>query len=863
MNTILDFIKKQAVGLSITVGSVLIVIFFHRVHLFANLEAQIFDLAFRVRGPLSGLGAKKPIPKDSESFADLNDNGQWDFEEPFNDVGNGSWDEGESFDDKNENGQWDQGENYSDEGNGLWDKGLDVVLIDLDQKSYENVPWSWPYTREVWALVLRNLARAGARVVVFDIQFDAPDRLAEEPALKNIRGELIKEGLRELIPTHGDSVFAEAINEAKAMGTSVVLASKIGYNSLERRSELVLPNDVILSASPETALVDETQDPDGTTRRYYAFNWLPDEPDKWYLTLAMRAAKEFQFFPDNFRLEGDSEQGQILFENIQIPTYGKSATFYINYYGPPSAATSLRLEDQWKTFTSYPLYYVVDVAEVDLRNIEDDSNWMELFMLDSEMYGFAGESPFKNKIALIGVSVEVFHDTKHTPYFSFAGEQKLMPGVEVHANALQTILDQNFISIYGGDMEWSEKSWLYHVFLIACLSLIAYVFLSAMNPLVAGLCIIMELLIFVSVAIGAFTADSLWLTKLLLGRWHTINVPGMGQSTFVPVVAPIFGVFATYIGNVLYRFIVEQKDKRFLKSTFGTYVSPELIDRMYEEHQEPKLGGEAGYHTAFFSDIQSFSAFSEVLEPERMVALMNEYLTEMTDILLARRGTLDKYIGDAIVAFYGAPVPVEDHELLACQTALDMEARLVELRQKWMSEEEWPDIVHDLRHRVGLNSGNMVTGNMGSNMRMNYTMMGDTVNIAARLEASAKQYGVYIQVAENTYEKVKEEFEWRFLDNVRVKGKKRPVTVYELLAEKDNLDEVHSKVVPIFHEGIDYYNNQKWKKAQAAFEEAEKLEDMFSRRPANPSNIYVGRCEFFKDNPPGDDWDGVWTLTAK
>jgi len=187
---------------------------------------------------------------------------------------------------------------------------------------------------------------------------------------------------------------------------------------------------------------------------------------------------------------------------------------------------------------------------------------------------------------------------------------------------------------------------------------------------------------------------------------------------------------------------------------------------MYEEKQEPKLGGDAGIHSAFFSDIQNFSSFSEVMEPENMVRLMNDYLTEMTTILLANQGTLDKYIGDMIVAFYGAPVPVENHEYLACKTALEMDKKLTELREKWTHDPEMPELVYNLRHRVGLNSGPMVTGNIGSEMRMNYTMMGDTVNLASRLEASSKQYGVYIQAAENIYEKVKDQFEWRSLDYV-------------------------------------------------------------------------------------------------
>lgn len=815
MALIIKFFRKHLVGLGLTFASLLIVMVLHRIHIFDYLEFKTIDLAFRIRGPISGWMARNEIPKDS----------------------------------------------------------LSVVLVDVDDESYRLAPWTWPYPRDVWGRVVRNLSRAGAKVIVFDIQFDAPDRQSEY--LKGIRDELYQKGLSELVPSHGDSVFAEAIREVRARGTSVIIASKIVDESTSVPPQnLNLPNDIILSGSPETGLINEYQDIDGYTRQYYVFYWMDHEPDRVYMSIGMKAIQKFLDFPDDIVPEVDSEAGYITWGDIAIPLYGRSPTFLVNYYGPPSG---LRFagEEPWKTFNRYPLSNVIDDMEIDLKEIDEDSDWMEFFMEDSPMYGFLGESPFKDKIVLLGVSVEVFHDTKRTPYFSYKGQQQLTPGVEFHANAIQTALDRNFISVFGREIGMSHKSWKSHMTLITGLSFLAFLFLAFMNPLFAGISIAVEVLVFISIALGTFTMDSWWLLKAMLqnifptswlekmGEWVIIESPGMGESMIVPIVAPLFSVFLTYGSNVLYRFIIEQKDKRFLKSTFGTYVSPELIDQMYDSKQEPKLGGDTGYHTAFFSDIQSFSSFSEVLKPQKMVALMNEYLTEMTEVLLGHRGTLDKYIGDAIVAFYGAPVPVEDHEYQACLTALEMEERLSSLREKWSNDSEWPELVHKMRHRVGLCSGDMVTGNMGSNMRMNYTMMGDTVNIASRLEASAKQYGIYIQVAENTYQSVVDKFEWRFLDNVRVKGKKRPVKVYELLAEKGKLDETHLKVLPIFHEGIEYYNAQKWTKSLKAFNASNKLEDMFPMRPTNPSRVFIERCEYFKENPPGDEWDGVWTLTIK
>ena len=246
-----------------------------------------------------------------------------------------------------------------------------------------------------------------------------------------------------------------------------------------------------------------------------------------------------------------------------------------------------------------------------------------------------------------------------------------------------------------------------------------------------------------------------------------------------------------------------------------------------------------------------------------MVALMYEYLSVMSKVVLDNEGTLDKYIGDAIVAFYGAPAPVENHEVKSCITALEMQRALAGLREKWKNENDWPDIVYSMQHRIGLNSGRMVTGNMGSEMRMNYTMMGDTVNLAARLESSAKQYGVYNFVGENIYESAKDEFIFRFLDFVQVKGKNIPVKVYELVSEKNNADNASINLIRAFEKGLDHYFQKEWDSAIKCFEKADSLEDHFDSRNTTPSSVYINRCTMFKENPPDDDWDGVWAMTSK
>ena len=425
---------------------------------------------------------------------------------------------------------------------------------------------------------------------------------------------------------------------------------------------------------------------------------------------------------------------------------------------------------------------------------------------------------WEGKVAIVGASLPGLMDLRNTPV------QETFAGVEIHANVMNSLLKNEFVK---------PKNRTETFIIIIVISILLGIVVS-------------------------FPEKPLYTLPIPL-----VGIVGWILFTYSQFFSSLTMV-GTYGGIFFYNFLVVEKDKRFLKDTFGTYISPELIDQMFDAKEEPSLGGEEGFHTAFFTDIQSFSAFSEKLTAGDLVELLNDYLTEMTDILLDTKGTLDKYIGDAIVAFYGAPAPVKDHEYWACLTAVKMQERLAELREKWQAEgERWPEIVHNMQNRIGINTGKMVTGNMGSSMRMNYTMMGDTVNLAARLEASAKQYGVYIQVAEETYNACKDKFIWRDLDYVIVMGKTEPAQVFELIAEVDKMPPGYDKLLPAYDKAIKLYRNQEWEKAIEAFKASDKLEDMFPGRKTNPSRVYIPRCEHYRDNPPGDDWDGSWALTKK
>jgi len=447
------------------------------------------------------------------------------------------------------------------------------------------------------------------------------------------------------------------------------------------------------------------------------------------------------------------------------------------------------------------------------------------------MYAFDAEmldpAYWGDKTAIVGSSLPGLMDLRSVPV------QETFPGVEIHANVIHSILENKFIQI---------KSPTANYFGALFLSIAIGVFTGAPKKPMFG---------FMFLATGA-------------GLWIVFAYSQfLGESVMWEIIRPIFSITLTPLGVFSYTFLILDKDKRFLKTTFSTYISPKLIDQMVDGKTVPKLGGDEDIHTAVFTDIQEFSRFSEQLTPTELVELLNDYLTEMTNILLDNQGTLDKYIGDAIVAFYGAPVPVEDHEYKACLTALLMQKKLYELRKKWKTESKyWPNIVYNMQMRIGIHTGKMVTGNMGSKHRMNYTMMGDTVNLAARLESSAKQYGIYSQISEETYLSIQDRISVRELDHVRVFGKENPVKTYELISLRGQEPEWYKQINEPFAKGIHHFQKGEFEKAKQLFELTVENENMFDGRNINPSLLYVERCNMLIKKPP-KEWDGIWSLTSK
>ncbi len=447
---------------------------------------------------------------------------------------------------------------------------------------------------------------------------------------------------------------------------------------------------------------------------------------------------------------------------------------------------------------------------------------------------------FENAIVLIGPEEKTFQDLAPTPF-----DNASVPKVSVHGNLIKTLTNDLFISRYPEGFDHAAT-------LVICL-------IMAMLSVYQGN--------------RASLVQSLGILFLIGYVYFGFLAFEKTQAVW-PIAAPACAGLSTSFIGLAAMVVIEQKAKGRLKGMFGSYVSSDLVEQMVESGEEPSLGGEETSITAFFSDVQAFSSFSELLSPTGLVDLMNEYLTAMTDILTKERGTLDKYIGDAIVAMYGAPVPMGDHAYQSVRTALLMQERQLELRDKWsMEAKKWGkchDLVSKMQTRIGCNTGTATVGNMGALNRFNYTMMGDMVNLAARCESGAKAYGAYIMITEETKlasVETKDDIAFRYLDRIVVKGRSQPVAMYEPTGFIDMLSQETQDCLDCFSQGIDKYLAQDWDAALKMFEKARKMEP---NKPGvspgvkdNPSMILIDRCQVMKENPPGDDWDGVYVMTTK
>ena len=681
-----------------------------------------------------------------------------------------------------------------------------IAILDIDEASLKSVG-RWPWSRDTMAALVDKLHDhyyVGA--LGFDVVFAEPDNSSGLDSLKQLaKSDLasnreFQTALKQLVPRLDyDARFAQALADRPiAMGFYFIPA---GYG--DTKSGSLPPPSLPLS-------VFAPLQPGMPSATGYGAN-LPT-----YQSVAQGAG----FF--NMRADEDGTARQM---HLVAP-YGDG-------YYPALSASTLRV-----AFGGDPLIAGVETSSILGRQYT--APWVEVggirvplsadgtvyvpyragapFPYISAAQVLSGKAPLaqlENRIVLLGSTAPGLADLRVTPFSS------TFPGVEIHAHLIAGMLDGTTRST----PPWAGDAQLAAVLILG--GVLTFVLLR-FGPVV-GL------------------ASSIGLLALLLAAYAA----AWSRFWVVPMAAPMLMVFGLYAFNTAYGFFAESRNKRQMTKLFGQYVPPELAAEMSQDPAHYTMDGQSRDMTVLFSDIRGFTNFSENLSPAELSEVLNAYLSTMTHIVQHQRGTIDKYIGDAIMAFWNAPVDLTDHASRAVQTALEMQAALPKLNKEFAAR-GWPDV----KIGVGVNTGRMSVGNMGSEFRMSYTVMGDAVNLGSRLEGITKQYGVGILVTQTTVE-ADPVHVFMKIDDVRVKGKETPVAIYEPLGSQADLDPAVKQNAADFEAAFASYQKQDWDAAEAA------LRALNQRAPRKLYDIYLERIAHFREAPPPADWDGVFVYTTK
>jgi adenylate cyclase len=681
-----------------------------------------------------------------------------------------------------------------------------VTIVDIDEKSLADPrlgQWPWPRTRI--ADIITNLTRLGAVVIAFDVVFSEPDRLNPDIAADTFH-DLDEETRARLkaLPSN-DQTLADAIK-----GSRVVLGESGLPNVIA-----ALDNNLPLTG---LAMLGEEPQP-------FMFNFaglLRNVP-----VLEEAAAGRGLF---TIRPERDG-----IVRRVPMIMQAQGATM------PSLSFEMLRVATGSGTILIKADKAGIQSVGVKGFQVPTDANgqlWVHYARSDPSIYVSAVDvlegrvSPEKiaGKLVLIGTSSVGLNDIKTTPV------SPAMPGVEVHAQVLESALTGAIVSqpSYGIAVEF---------FSALLLGLLVIVFAPKFGPVtlvaVGGL--------FASVLVGA--------------SWYYY----IHYRLLIDFTYPLLSTTGIYLALIFFSFVREQAQRKQIRSAFAQYMSPALVEQLALSPEKLVLGGEDREMTIMFSDVRGFTTISESYkhDPQGLTALMNRFLTPLTNAILARKGYIDKYMGDAIMAFWNAPLDDQQHQLNACEAAVDMLEKIDELNK--IREHEAQEGGHSfipINVGVGLNTGTCTVGNMGSDIKFNYSVLGDSVNVAARLEGQSKEYGFPIIVGSRTALAVKDRFAILELDFIMVKGKKEPEVIYAIAGREDT---AHSgrfqRLRNLTIEMLACYRSRDWDGALAAIERGRKTDE--ARVLELLYGLYEARILGYKDNPPPEDWNGAFALLTK
>lgn len=699
--------------------------------------------------------------------------------------------------------------------------GPEVVLAVADEKSIDKEgKWMWP--RSKFADLVTKLSDAGARVIAFDVGFHTPDDKGIVKTIDNIQKEVKKFDIKNKSfeyylknlksQSDNDKLLADAIQNSKA---KVV----IGYFFYMNISEAVH-----MDAMDEKDIRIQEKNIQGSRYRYIHYTSENAQDIKLIEPI----------IPESTIMEISGKTDYSGFYNISPDSDGVvrwlSAVFRFKdmLYAPLSlVAASAYLDSQ---ISIKAAEYGVEELRIGELVVPTDElgrifinhrgppKTFSHISITDILRDNIPKDVLRGKIVIVGVTAMGAYDVVATPF------EPVFPGPEVHANIIDSILSKDFIF---------QPAWaaIFDVMAI----IIVGMFLGFLLPRTG-------------VILGAVVSASLFAGYIFLCQYLFTE-----RGSILNLVYPLSVMIIVYVGITAYEYLVEAKQKRFVRDAFSTYLAPAVVKQIIDSPEKLVLGGEERVITAFFSDVQNFTSISEKLTPQELVELLNEFLTEMTDIILDHEGTVDKFEGDAVIALFGAPNELENHAAIACRACIEMQKRLAELRVDW-KEIGKPELFM----RIGLCSGPAVVGNMGSKNRMDYTMMGDTVNTASRLEGVNKLYGSYTLISETTYSLAGGNIIAREIDSINVVGKQEPVTIYQPIGYPEFNDEKVLKAVDFYHKGLDTYRKRDWSRAIKFFEATSKL-----MQNDGPSKTMLARCHEYKVNPPGKDWNGAFAMTTK
>ncbi len=706
----------------------------------------------------------------------------------------------------------------------IYNPDIPVRIAAIDEKSLQQFG-QWPWPRTMLALVIDRLRDQGAAVIGIDALFAEPDRtsptgiLAQLPDSPELR--LARDALAQM--PDNDAVFAAALQQVPT-----VLAFALTDDDPHRPQEkprpiggfsyagydpsayirpypyVILPVPPLRAVASGLGAVNAAPDFDGVIRR---------------VPLVLRFKEDFvpSFTAEILRL-ADGGPSYLL---RGIGSNGEGALMYLGSgIGKIQIGRSFGSQTRVTT-TGAGEVLIYDTGRQDRR----------FFSIADLMNGRVDRSEIEGRIILIGATVEGLKDTKPSPI------SPDMPGVEMHAQVVEEVLagallnDRQLIRPY-----WAMGVELLYLVFAGCLTILMVHRRGAMTGL--------------GLATGV-------LCVALAGSWYLFSA----QRLLIDPIYPALTVFLIFVAGTLINFIRTEGEKRHIRGAFSRYMSPLLVTQLIQHPERLALGGELRELTLMFADIRGFTKLSEGLDPQALTHLMNRFLTAMTRVIQAREGFIDKYIGDCIMAFWNAPLDVPPHGRQAILAALDMRRELVKLNAELRAEAEAAGLdAHDIRIGIGLNTGMCSVGNFGSDQRLEYSALGDTVNIASRLEALSPAYGVDLVIGEETAVEAGD-FALLELDRVRVKGKAVPVRILTALGDESIAASAEFQALRARHQALlAAYRGCDWAGAEAALAACRRL------APGNLIglyDLYARRLAEYRQTPPPADWDGTYTATSK